>query len=81
MPLMSCRTCGSEVAKDAPVCVSCGAPHPSGHFQSEQSWKNLAPSFGRLTGSTFLGVLLWSLIPVAIWFLAMVTVGSMPRGM
>lgn len=73
---MSCRTCGADVAKDAPICTDCGAPHPSGHFKGEQAWKNMGPSFGRLTGSTFLGVFLWSLIPFVVWFLFMMVIGS-----
>lgn len=66
MSLHGCRTCSQDVAEDAPMCPHCGAPRPAGTRDSDNAWKDLGPSFDRLVGSIFVGLLLFSLIPLVL---------------
>lgn len=81
MALKSCKECGHEVSVEAPLCPNCGSPNPAGDSRARRNWRELkGPTFGRLTGATFTGVLLWSLLPLILWIFGMVLFGAAISG-
>lgn len=77
MALTSCKECEHEVSVEAPLCPACGTPNPAADYRGQSNWRELAgPSFGRLTWSTFTGVLLWSVLPFLAWGIWMMIVGA-----
>lgn len=81
MSMGLCRHCEEDVSEHAPLCPDFGAPYPTDTYKANQAWRAIqGSSFGRLTGSTFVGLLLWSLIPLFLWFLGVGLFSAMMSG-
>ena len=68
MALIPCRECDNQVSDAAAYCPSCGIRNPADTTEGLLEANRREVSLGQLVAGTFLGVLVFSILLVLVWF-------------